>query len=243
MASSHDDGRLRHFVQQCLRRELGNDISEIRSEQDLVETGVLDSMGWTGFLRSLESAGRCRDLGAKLGDRAASINNIVAALGECDVENPAVSSRPSLHTSNMQIPTMLAGSGSAVGSRIIASEEIDRAFGMPAGKLRKRAGIESLAYATEGEDEVTLAVSSAQHALRCAGCRAPQLDWIIAAGETHRAYPSLAAQLHSAFGSRKLRCPRCRWGMSRSPKWIGGCAESDYLRPSPHDSCAYRRCP
>jgi 3-oxoacyl-[acyl-carrier-protein] synthase-3 len=68
---------------------------------------------------------------------------------------------------------------------------------MPAGKLRARAGIESLAYAAEGESEVTLGGRAAQEALRAAACGAQQLDWIIATSETHHDYPSLAAQLHS----------------------------------------------
>jgi 3-oxoacyl-[acyl-carrier-protein] synthase III len=94
------------------------------------------------------------------------------------------------------------GSGVALGSRKVPSEEVDRAFGMPIGKLRKRAGIESLAYVAEGEDELTLAARAAHQALQGSGCGVQQLDWIIAAGETHRAYPSLAAQLHSLLLAR-----------------------------------------
>jgi 3-oxoacyl-[acyl-carrier-protein] synthase-3 len=68
---------------------------------------------------------------------------------------------------------------------------------MPVGKLRGRAGIESLAYAAEGENELTLGARAAQEALRVAYCGPQQLDWIIATSETHHDYPSLAAQLHS----------------------------------------------
>jgi 3-oxoacyl-[acyl-carrier-protein] synthase III len=88
-------------------------------------------------------------------------------------------------------------SSAVTGSRVIPSEEVDRAFGMPVGKLRGRAGIESLAYAAEGENELTLGASSAQETLRAASCGAQQLDWIIATSETHHDYPSLSAQLHS----------------------------------------------
>src|SRR6202162_1663379 len=91
----------------------------------------------------------------------------------------------------------LAGSAFVTGSRTLPSEEVDRAFGMPVGKLRNRAGIESLAYAAEGENELTLGAGAAQEALRAASCGAQQLDWIIATSETHHDYPSLAAQLHS----------------------------------------------
>src|SRR5947207_14324804 len=88
-------------------------------------------------------------------------------------------------------------SSAATGSRVIPSEDVDRAFGMPVGKLRKRAGIESLAYVAENENELTLAAKAAQEALRVASCGPQQLDWIVATSETHHDYPSLSAQLHS----------------------------------------------
>jgi 3-oxoacyl-[acyl-carrier-protein] synthase III len=90
------------------------------------------------------------------------------------------------------------GSSSAVlGSRVISSEEVDRAFSMPAGKLGSRAGIDSLAYASEAETELTLGANAALEAMRAASCSAHLLDWIIATSETHHDYPSLSAQLHS----------------------------------------------
>jgi 3-oxoacyl-[acyl-carrier-protein] synthase-3 len=93
--------------------------------------------------------------------------------------------------------TVVVSSSVATGSRVIPSEEADRAFGMPIGKLRSRAGIESLAYAAEDENEVALGAKAAQQALRTASCAVQQLDWIIATSETHHDYPSLSAQLHS----------------------------------------------
>jgi 3-oxoacyl-[acyl-carrier-protein] synthase III len=92
---------------------------------------------------------------------------------------------------------LVRSSAAATGSHIIPSEDVDRAFGMPVGKLRGRAGIESVAYAAEGESELTLGTRAAQEALRAASCSAQQLDWIIATSETHHGYPSLSAQLHS----------------------------------------------
>ena len=68
---------------------------------------------------------------------------------------------------------------------------------MPVGKLRSRAGIESLAYVAEDENELTLAAKAAQEALRAASCGPQQVDWIVATSETHHDYPSLSAQLHS----------------------------------------------
>lgn len=85
----------------------------------------------------------------------------------------------------------------------MSSEEVDRVFGMPAGKLKSRAGIESLAYVGQGENEVTLGLRAAVEALRAVSCDATELDWIIATSETLHDYPSLAAQLHSQLRARE----------------------------------------
>lgn len=98
---------------------------------------------------------------------------------------------------------LISASGFVVGSRIVASQEVDRAFGMPVGKLRERAGIESLAYAAEGETEVTLGAQAANEALQSVSCAPDEIDSIIATSETHHIYPSLAAQLHSEIGVRE----------------------------------------
>jgi 3-oxoacyl-[acyl-carrier-protein] synthase III len=98
---------------------------------------------------------------------------------------------------------MLRSSSVAFGSRTVPSEEVDVAFGMPAGKLRDRAGIISLAYAAENESEVTLAARAAAGTLHMARVTPEALDWIIAASETHHVFPSLAAQLHLAIGARE----------------------------------------
>jgi 3-oxoacyl-[acyl-carrier-protein] synthase III len=98
---------------------------------------------------------------------------------------------------------LLRFSGVAFGSRTVPSEEVDTAFGMPVGKLRHRAGILSLAYAATGESELTLAAVAAGETLRNAQVPPGELDWIIASSETHRAIPSLAAQLHAAIGARE----------------------------------------
>jgi 3-oxoacyl-[acyl-carrier-protein] synthase-3 len=95
------------------------------------------------------------------------------------------------------VEVSVVSSAAITGSRVIPSEDVDRAFGMPAGKLRSRAGIESLAYVDESENELTLAAKAAQEALGAASCRAQDLDWIVATSETHHDYPSLSAQLHS----------------------------------------------
>ncbi|HYL63938.1 MAG TPA: 3-oxoacyl-[acyl-carrier-protein] synthase III C-terminal domain-containing protein [Candidatus Methylomirabilis sp.] len=97
----------------------------------------------------------------------------------------------------------VVSSSVTLGARKVPSEQVDAAFGMPPGKLRRRAGIESLAYASENEDELTLGTRAAQNCLLGASCRAQDLDWIIATSETHHSYPSLGAQLHSRLLARE----------------------------------------
>jgi 3-oxoacyl-[acyl-carrier-protein] synthase III len=83
----------------------------------------------------------------------------------------------------------ITGWAAALGARRVLSEEVDRAFGMPIGKLRSRAGIESVSYAAEGETELTLGAQAMQQALGVAGCQPEEIDWIIASSETHVEYP------------------------------------------------------
>ena len=101
------------------------------------------------------------------------------------------------------LSVLITASCSAQGSCVVPSEEVDRAFGMPIGKLRKRAGIESLAYATKRENELTLGAKTAEEVLRDASYGAQELDWIIATSETHHDYPALSAQLHSRLLARE----------------------------------------
>lgn len=97
----------------------------------------------------------------------------------------------------------ITGWAAALGARRVPSEEVDRAFGMPIGKLRMRAGIESVSYAAKGETELTLSTKAMQQALSVAACGNNEIDWIIASSETHVEYPSLAAQLHKRAGVRE----------------------------------------
>jgi 3-oxoacyl-[acyl-carrier-protein] synthase-3 len=189
---------LRRLVEECFHREAGLSVPIPDENADLIETGILDSMGWVSFLRTVESASGAGELGSSLSERSASFAAVLAALrnrgpltadASHDEEEPIAS--------NTVVRVILIGSSAGVGSCVIPSEEVDRAFGMPAGKLRNRAGIESLAYAAEGENELTLAATATQEALRAASCGAQELDWIVATSETHHDYPSLSAQLHS----------------------------------------------
>ena len=198
------DEQHRRLLVDCFRREAGSSAAIPGDEVDLVETGLLDSMGWVSFLRAVETASGATDLGIHLNGRAASFAILLAALRDpISAAAPAQISEVSRHPAAAAMPAVVASSSSAVGSRVIAAEEADRAFGMPVGKLRGRAGIASLAYAVEGENELTLGARAAEEALRAGSCGPQQLDWIIATSETHHDYPALSAQVHSRLLARE----------------------------------------
>jgi len=194
--SSQKDSR--RLVEECFRREAGGAATIPGDDVDLMETGILDSMAWVSFLRAVETASGVSDLGSGLNERSASLAEVLGALQNSNSDI----SRGDDASLSQKIPSspaqaVLTGSSVAFGSRVLPSEEVDRGFGMPVGKLRHRAGIESVVYAVEGENEVTLGARAAQEALGKSSCAPQQLDWIIATSETHHDYPSLSAQLHS----------------------------------------------
>lgn len=194
----------RRVVEACFRGEAGLSTPLPDDTEDLVETGVLDSMAWVSFLRAVETASGISDLGSELNEQPATIASVLAALrGSSKRSLPSGDAKKGMAGNVFSSAVFLTGSSSAQGSQVVASEEVDRAFGMPVGKLRNRAGIESLAYALEGENELTLGVRAAEGALRTASCGAQELDWIIATSETHHDYPALAAQLHSRLLARE----------------------------------------
>lgn len=194
-ASRKDSRRL---VEECFRREAGFAALIPGDHVDLIETGVLDSMAWVSFLRAVETASGVSDLGSGLNERSASLGEVLVAL-QNSAADISCADYASLNQKSISSPAqaVLTGSSAVFGSRLLLSEEVDHAFGMPAGKLRSRAGIESLAYAADGENELTLGARAAEEALSKFSCAPRQLDWIIATSETHHDYPSLSAQLHS----------------------------------------------
>lgn len=204
MPSLPDENRWRRLVEECFLREAGANAPIPDSDKDLIETGALDSMGWVSFLRALESASGFHELGALLVERPPSLNSIFVAFRDFHAgQSPPKLGSPLIVQRAGRESVVLECSAVALGSRRIASAEIDRAYGMEEGKLSLRAGIESVAYSVDAENELTLAARAAQQALHSAACGAQQLDWIIATSETHHEYPSLAAQLHSQLLARE----------------------------------------
>jgi len=105
-------------------------------------------------------------------------------------------------SSNPAVPRtvpIIKGSSVTYGSRTVSSETIDQAFSMEIGKLRKRAGLLTVSQAALNETELTLGAAAAKAALSNSGVPRESLDWILVTSETYRAFPSLAAELHSSL--------------------------------------------
>jgi 3-oxoacyl-[acyl-carrier-protein] synthase III len=202
--SPNGEDPFRRIAETCFRGETGPSVPLPSETADLIETGVLDSMAWVSFLRAVETASGISDLGSDLNEQPASIASILTAL-RASRKRSFTSGDPNRgwEGSIASSAAFLSASSFVQGSRVVPSEEVDRAFGMPIGKLRKRAGIESLAYASKGENEVNLGAKAAEQALHAASCGAQKLEWIIATSETHHDYPGLAAQLHSRLLARE----------------------------------------
>ena len=202
--AADEPSRWSRLVEECFRREAGEHAPLPPPSEDLIETGALDSMGWVSFVRGVESGSGVADLGTALTDRPPSFESVYTALKESRGAQAAVATGALRKGGTASLVAVcICGSGVALGARKIPSEQVDAAFGMTPGKLRRRAGIESLAYIAEGEDEVTLGARAAQECLRRASCGAQELDWLIAGSETHHSYPSLAARLHSELLTRE----------------------------------------
>ncbi len=166
MNASPKDDRLRRIVLAALGKELRPHDAIPEDSVELVETGLLDSMAWVSLVRAVESAMGINDLGARLANRPASVASVVAALMEIQPELDQPSGYAfARHAVPVTAGVSLVGFGAVVGGRILASEDVDREYGMAVGKLRKRAGIESIARAEGNETEVTLGAKAAQEAL------------------------------------------------------------------------------
>jgi len=80
---------------------------------------------------------------------------------------------------------------------------VEEEFGLSPGRIRERAGIESVARIAPGENELTIATLAAESALKRGGAASSEIDWIVASSETMVAHPSLGAALHSRLSLRE----------------------------------------
>jgi 3-oxoacyl-[acyl-carrier-protein] synthase III len=197
-----DEVRTLKLVRQIVLRELRPGTSTPGDEQDLVETGLIDSMGWVAILSAIEEAAGIGDFGSLWPEgRPQSIRALVAALRASAGEGvePTAGRGQSQHTETGRIAVSVTGWGFAVGSLQIRAQEVERECGLPPGTFRDGAGIESVCRAKSTEDELVLGGRAAETALGAANVAPEDVDFIVATSATFLAFPSLSASLHSVL--------------------------------------------
>jgi 3-oxoacyl-[acyl-carrier-protein] synthase III len=96
----------------------------------------------------------------------------------------------------------ICGTGAAVPEQVLASEAIDRQFGLPAGTVFARHGVRERRQTTT-ENAAQLAVEAADMALRNAGLEWTDIDCLVAASATmDQALPYNAAMVLAALGAQ-----------------------------------------
>lgn len=200
---------IRATVERCLRSVLAPEAAMPGDGEDWMESGLLDSMAHVEVLMCIERAAKMPDLFQRAGvnpptTTRTAIEAIQKALAQPMTAEPATG-RASPHSDREGLAMTVTGWGAALGSNRIAIEQIEREFGLPAGKLSQGAGLEAICRTSAKEDEVSLARVAAQQALQVAGVSEESLDWILATSETLVGVPSLGASLHSAL----LAPPAC----------------------------------
>lgn len=188
------------LVRGLVFRELPPKTPMPSDEEDLVKTGLIDSMGWVAIVSAIEEAASLHNPGGDWPeDRAQSIRALVEALLESVREGtertPEDVESPGPRTDAAAIS--LAGWGFVLGSLRVEAEEIERECGVAPGTFRDGAGIESVRRAGEAENELILAGKAAESALDLAKTSAETVDFVVVTSATFIGFPSLAASLHS----------------------------------------------
>ena len=194
-------GRLRTVLEECLRREIAPDAAFPSPEEDVVECGALDSMAWVSFVRCVENASGVRDFGERMQDQPRNLRTMQAVLESS--QSREEKKETSVSMARPAGLTCIAGWAHAVGSRAVKVAEVGREFHLPTGKIRKGAGIETVARLPRDEDEVAFCAAVCDAALARAGCGIGEVDWLVATSETFVQFPSLGASLHARLLARE----------------------------------------
>jgi 3-oxoacyl-[acyl-carrier-protein] synthase III len=194
-----DEAEARKLVRAIVARELPPEVAIPADADDFVKSGAVDSMGWVGILSGIEDSTGLRNFGSSWPEgRAQSID----ALARAVMESANAFAEESAHEHQQSVtrgilPVSLLGWGYALGSHHIEAADVEREYGLPAGTMGQRAGIEAVCRAAGGEDEATLAQSAAALALEAADLSADALDLTVVTSATFLQFPSLASVLHT----------------------------------------------
>ncbi len=194
-----DPARSLELVKKCVSQEMRPGVPLPPDEVDLVNTGLIDSMGWVGILTAIEDATEIQNFGSPWpDDRSQSIRTLVEAIHQSPVVR--LSDAPTERTmvrADSNLAVSLIGWGHVLGSLRIDAAAIESECGLTNGTIRDRAGIESVCRADGHQNEWTLGQRAAELALEAANVNPEKVDLLVVTSATFLNFPSLAATLHT----------------------------------------------
>jgi 3-oxoacyl-[acyl-carrier-protein] synthase-3 len=212
MTESHrqSESHYRKIVIESVRRAMRTSREIPPDDEDLISSGALDSMGWVAALESIEEAAGVRDLAdPSEGGGPCSISTLIASLHASlagipagDKEEAPLADQHAPPMAGSFSPVEISGWGAALGSVRVEVAALEREYNLAPGTLRERAGIESVARADKDENELSLAASAAEAALRVASSSIDDVDCLIATSETFVGFPSFGSLLHTRLLAR-----------------------------------------
>ena len=193
-----DESRALELSRRCVVSRLPGGVTA-GDDDDLVETGLLDSMGWVDVLIGVEAATDIRDFGNTWPEgRAKSIRALADTMREARRRAPE--EKPgdrSVAGTEGGSEVWIGAWGYAPGSVIVSADQIESECALPPHKICDGAGIRTLQVAAGAEDELTLGQRAAEAALEMADIPAERIDFLVATSTTFLNLPSFAASLHS----------------------------------------------
>ena len=183
-----------------VRTSLATKLSPLpKDDVDLVEIGLLDSMGWVDVLIVIESVIGIRDFGNPWPENRAKSICVLAEM-ILEAQKPSPEEKPCASVGGQPVSEReiaVGGWGYILGSQEVDAAQIERDLALPLHKIREGAGIHSVRLAADTEDEVDLGQRAAEIALEMAEIQIEDIDVVVATSSTFLGFPSFAASLHA----------------------------------------------
>ncbi len=207
MSEFSDEEKALQMVRKIVTHELPRGMTIPGDNEDLVGSGLIDSMGWVGILSALEDATGMQNFGNPWPEgREQSIRALAETLREASHHATSARTSETTHSADLRSSKVrLVGWGYTLGSLKVEAPAIERECGLAPGTISDRAGIDSVCRADKSENEVSLGFDAAEIALNEAGVEPGKVDVLVATSATWLAFPSLAARLHARLLLRE-RC-------------------------------------
>jgi 3-oxoacyl-[acyl-carrier-protein] synthase-3 len=193
-----DESRALELSRKCVAGRLPSSALP-GDDDDLVKTGMLDSMGWVDVLISIESATGLRDFGNSWPEsKAKSIRALADMIREANRKLQEQSTGERFAAGARDGPeVIIRGWGYALGSVTVDADQIEQELYLPPHKIRDGAGIQTLRFAAATEDELILGQRAADMALEMAEVAVERIDFLVTTSTTFLGLPSFAASLHA----------------------------------------------